>query len=49
SKSSLLVDIENKRKNEIETLNGALVRLACKHNLDVPVNELIYSGIKLLL
>jgi len=48
SKSSLLLDIENSRKNEIETLNGTLVRLAKDLKLDVPINETIYSAIKLL-
>ncbi|HSB06236.1 MAG TPA: ketopantoate reductase C-terminal domain-containing protein, partial [Thermodesulfobacteriota bacterium] len=47
SKSSLLVDIENRRKTEIETLNGSLVRLAKNKKVDVPVNELIYGAIKL--
>lgn len=46
SKSSLLLDIENGRKNEIETLNGTLVKFAKELNIDVPVNELIYQSIK---
>lgn len=48
SKSSLLVDIENSRKNEIETLNGTLIRLAKDLKLDVPINETIYSAIKMI-
>lgn len=48
SKSSLLIDIEQKRKNEIETLNGTLVKFAREININVPVNELIYGAIKLL-
>lgn len=47
SKSSLLVDIENGRKNKIETLNGTLVKLARRYKIDVPINELIYGAIKL--
>jgi 2-dehydropantoate 2-reductase len=47
SKSSLLVDIENQRKTEIETLNGSLVHLAKNMKIDVPINELIYGAIKL--
>lgn len=47
SKSSLLVDVENNRSNEIEALNGALVRLARKHQVDVPINALIHGAIKL--
>lgn len=46
SKSSLLLDIENNRKNEIETLNGTLVRFARKQKIYVPINELIYKSIK---
>lgn len=46
SKSSLLLDIENNRRNEIETLNGTLVRFAEEKNISVPVNELIYNSIK---
>jgi len=48
SKSSLLVDIENNRKNEIETLNGTLVGFAKEHKVDVPINGLIYGAIKSL-
>lgn len=48
SKPSLLVDVENKRRNEIETLNGTLVRFAEKKNVDVPINKLIYGAIKIL-
>ena len=48
SKSSLLVDIENNRKNEIETLNGTLVKFGKEKNIDVPINEMIYGVIKLL-
>ena len=48
SKSSLLIDIENSRKNEIEILNGKVVELADKLKIDVPINKAIYSSIKLL-
>ncbi len=48
SKSSLLVDIENGKRNEIETLNGNLVRLAKEKSVSVPLNELIYGAVKLL-
>jgi len=46
SKSSLLLDIENNRRNEIETLNGALVGFAKELGVSVPVNDLIYKAIK---
>ena len=48
SKSSLLVDIEMGHRNEIETLNGTLVRFAKEKLMDVPINELIYGAIKSL-
>lgn len=48
AKSPLLLDIENGRKNEIETLNGTLVGFAKDLNIKVPVNELIYNEIKKL-
>jgi len=47
SKSSLLVDLENGRPTEIESLNGKLVRLARKHGLPVPIHETIYRAISL--
>lgn len=48
SKSSLLLDIENGRQTETETLNGALVRLAKEKGISVPVNEKIYDFVKSL-
>lgn len=48
SKSSLLLDIENGRKNEIETLNGTLTRFAKELNIKIPVNKLVYVTIKKL-
>jgi 2-dehydropantoate 2-reductase len=47
SKSSLLVDIENQRRTEIEALNGKLVALAKKKKIHVPINELIYGALLL--
>jgi 2-dehydropantoate 2-reductase len=48
SKSSLLLDIENGRQNEIETLTGNLVRLAEIARVSVPISNTIYAAIKLL-
>ncbi|OGM05239.1 hypothetical protein A2715_04775 [Candidatus Woesebacteria bacterium RIFCSPHIGHO2_01_FULL_39_32] len=48
AKFSMLVDIENGRKTEIEALNGTLVRLAKKHKIDVPINETIYGALRVL-
>jgi 2-dehydropantoate 2-reductase len=46
SKSSLLLDIENNRRNEIETLNGALIQIANRVKIDVPMNTFIYGVMK---
>ncbi len=47
SRSSTLGDIEAGRPVEIDVLQGAVVKYAKKHNIDVPMNELIYSLIKM--
>ena len=39
NKSSLRVDIENERPSEIDYINGAVVKLAQRHSIPVPVNE----------
>lgn len=46
SKSSLLHDIENKRKTEIDYLNGSILRIARQNNVKVPLNELTYHCLK---
>lgn len=38
---SMLQDMQNGRKTEIEYLNGAIVKIAEKHNISVPNNRLI--------
>ncbi len=45
--SSLLRDVSAGHRTEIESLNGAIVRRAERHGIDVPVNSAIYSAIKL--
>lgn len=45
-KTSLLQDVENKRKTEIEYFSGTLIKLAKEHNVEVPVNEVLYNFIK---
>jgi len=45
-KFEVRIRVENKRQNEIETLNGTLVKFAREKNIDVPINELIYAAIK---
>jgi 2-dehydropantoate 2-reductase len=44
--SSMLQDISAGKRTEIEALNGAVIRLARRHGLDVPYNQAIYSLIK---
>ena len=43
NKSSLRVDIENSRPSEIDYINGAVVSLAKKHGVPVPVNETLVT------
>ncbi|MCB0323045.1 MAG: 2-dehydropantoate 2-reductase [Bdellovibrionales bacterium] len=47
AKSSMLVDLENGRRTEIEALNGTIVRLAEEHGLSVPVHQAIYHAVRL--
>ncbi len=46
-KASLLVDLENGKRTEVETLQGHLVRLGRKHGVPTPVTEVIYALIKM--
>lgn len=47
SRSSMLVDLENKRATEIDSINGYVVQQSHRYGLAVPVNETIYSAVKL--
>jgi 2-dehydropantoate 2-reductase len=47
-KSSTLQDILAKKKTEIEALNGAVIRIAEEHNIEVPYNKTIYHIIKFI-
>ena len=47
-KTSMLVDIINKRKTEVDFLNGKIIELGKKHNIGTPLNLLIYGLIKAL-
>ena len=47
-KSSTLQDILAKKKTEIEALNGAVIRLAEMHSIEVPYNKTIYNLIKFI-
>ncbi len=48
NKCSMLMDIQNKRKTEIDMINGALVREAKSLDMEVPVNEILTKFIKFL-
>ncbi|WBX79978.1 2-dehydropantoate 2-reductase [Virgibacillus salarius] len=39
--SSMLTDVLNKRKTEVEVINGAIVKEGKKHNMATPYNEMI--------
>ncbi|WMJ75966.1 MULTISPECIES: ketopantoate reductase family protein [unclassified Sedimentibacter] len=39
--SSMLADVNNKRKTEISNINGAIVREGEKYNIDTPVNKVL--------
>ncbi|MHC4705914.1 MAG: ketopantoate reductase family protein [Planctomycetota bacterium] len=47
-KSSTLQDILAKKRTEIDALNGAVVKLAGEHEIDVPYNLTVYSVVKFL-
>ena len=43
NKSSLRVDIENRRPSEIDYINGAVVKIAKQHGIPVPINETLVT------
>ncbi len=47
-RSSMLQDIQAKRRTEIDALNGAVVALAKQHGVNTPVNEVITGLIKFI-
>jgi len=46
-KSSTLLDIEAGKQVEIDALQGAVIKIARKYNIDVPVNKLLYALLKM--
>ena len=46
SKSSMLVDLENRRRTEIESLNGTIVKIAKRHGIKVPTHEAIAVSVE---
>lgn len=47
-KASMLQDVENKRKTEIDTINGAVVDVGKKHGIPTPYNESMFWLVKSL-
>ena len=47
-RSSMLQDIINGKRTEIDSLNGAVIRLAEKEGLCVPYNRIVYEMVKFL-
>ncbi|MHC4259047.1 MAG: ketopantoate reductase family protein [Planctomycetota bacterium] len=47
-KSSTLQDILAKKRTEMDALNGAVIKLAGEHEIDVPHNLTVYSVVKFL-
>jgi len=45
-KPSMMADLEAGRRIELETFNGAIVRIGKKHGVDTPLNYAIYSALK---
>ena len=46
NKSSMLQDVLNSRKTEIEMINGAIVAEGIKYNIDTPVNKMLTNLIQ---
>ena len=46
TRSSLLIDLEQGKRIEVEALQGAAVRRAAKHNLPVPIVSTLYAVLK---
>jgi len=45
-KSSTLQDLEAGKPLEIDSLQGTVIKIAHKHNLDIPINKLLYTLLK---
>jgi 2-dehydropantoate 2-reductase len=46
TRSSLLIDLEQGRRIEVEALQGAVVRRAAKHGVPVPITSTLYAVLK---
>jgi 2-dehydropantoate 2-reductase len=45
-KTSMLQDVEAKRKGEVDAFSGALIEIARRHAIPVPVNETLFRIVK---
>ena len=48
NKSSMCVDVLQKRKSEMDFINGRILSLAEKHKIDVPMNRFLVFSVKAL-
>ncbi|MHA6251519.1 ketopantoate reductase family protein [Oceanobacillus sp. CAU 1775] len=48
NQSSMLTDVLQKRKTEIDVINGAIVIFGIKHNIETPYNELMVNLIHVI-
>lgn len=46
-KSSTLLDVEAGKPLEVDYMQGSIVKYAKKHNIEVPLNKLLYALLKL--
>jgi len=46
NRSGMLVDVLNRKKTEIDFINGAIIRLGIKHGIPTPVNKTLVALIK---
>ena len=46
TRSSLLIDLEQGKRIEVEALQGAAVRRAAKHGLPIPIVSVLYAVLK---
>jgi 2-dehydropantoate 2-reductase len=47
-KTSMLQDVEARRKTEVEMLAGTVIRLGRKYNIPTPVNETLFNFITVI-
>lgn len=45
-KPSILIDLENNRRLEVEAINGYISKLGRELNVDTPANDFVYACVK---